>query len=212
MLPMHWSWARKDLEEFNSILKAGLQYFPKKFGYVFCEGTHNEQGDETKVFSGSPFQLACMVFGQEKVLNEVVNRIAEYCSTTATCTRTTTNTEMSLLIMSAVTDESIHLDGLYILLRRDPTAALLGLQQQLLHLVGKGQTSIDTDTDTDTDTNTTSNNSNTNAATSNSTSTSSNTTIAASSTDSHNNNNIDDDTHSPSRGKKRKNETTVDFE
>ncbi|MGK3760602.1 MAG: hypothetical protein ACI8RD_012919, partial [Bacillariaceae sp.] len=208
--PMHWSWARKDLEEFNSILKAGLQYFPKKFGYVFCEGTHNEQGDETKVFSGSPFQLACMVFGQEKVLNEVVNRIAEYCSTTATCTRTTTNTEMSLLIMSAVTDESIHLDGLYILLRRDPTAALLGLQQQLLHLVGKGQTSIDTDTDTDT--NTTSNNSNTNAATSNSTSTSSNTTIAASSTDSHNNNNIDDDTHSPSRGKKRKNETTVDFE
>jgi hypothetical protein len=210
MLPMHWSWARKDLEEFNSILKAGLQYFPKKFGYVFCEGTHNEQGDETKVFSGSPFQLACMVFGQEKVLNEVVNRIAEYCSTTATCTRTTTNTEMSLLIMSAVTDESIHLDGLYILLRRDPTAALLGLQQQLLHLVGKGQTSIDTDTDTDT--NTTSNNSNTNAATSNSTSTSSNTTIAASSTDSHNNNNIDDDTHSPSRGKKRKNETTVDFE
>jgi len=198
------------LEEFNSILKAGLQYFPKKFGYVFCEGTHNEQGDETKVFSGSPFQLACMVFGQEKVLNEVVNRIAEYCSTTATCTRTTTNTEMSLLIMSAVTDESIHLDGLYILLRRDPTAALLGLQQQLLHLVGKGQTSIDTDTDTDT--NTTSNNSNTNAATSNSTSTSSNTTIAASSTDSHNNNNIDDDTHSPSRGKKRKNETTVDFE
>jgi hypothetical protein len=210
MLPMHWSWARKDLEEFNSILKAGLQYFPKKFGYVFCEGTHNEQGDETKVFSGSPFQLACMVFGQEKVLNEVVNRIAEYCSTTATCTRTTTNTEMSLLIMSAVTDESIHLDGLYILLRRDPTAALLGLQQQLLHLVGKGQTSIDTDTDTDT--NTTSNNSNTNAATSNSTSTSSNTIIAASSTDSHNNNNIDDDTHSPSRGKKRKNETTVDFE
>jgi hypothetical protein len=32
---------------------------------------------------------------------------------------------MSLLIMSAVTDESIHLDGLYILLRRDPTAATI---------------------------------------------------------------------------------------
>ena len=37
----------------------------------------------------------------------------------------------SSLLMSAVTDDSVHLDGLYILMYSNLTAALLQLQQQL---------------------------------------------------------------------------------
>jgi hypothetical protein len=55
--------------------------------------------------------------------------IEEYCTSSST-TSSTSATEFTLL-MSAVMDKSIHLDGLYILLRRDPNDALLQLQPLL---------------------------------------------------------------------------------
>ena len=59
-------------------------------------------------------------------MNEVLDCIANCCAASAS-----PSTMESSLLMSAVTDESIHLEGLYTLLRKDPYDALLRLQ---LHL------------------------------------------------------------------------------
>ena len=50
---------------------------------------------------------------------------------TSSCTTSSTSATEFTLLMSAVMDKSIHLDGLYILLRRDPNDALLQLQPLL---------------------------------------------------------------------------------
>ena len=122
MLPIHWT-AREDFQIFNFVIKAGLRYFPEKLGFVFCEGT--QRLGETK-WTGTPFRSACNKHGQEKVMNEVLDCIANCCAAS-----TSPSTMESSLLMTAVTDESIHLEGLYTLLRKDPYDALLRLQ---LHL------------------------------------------------------------------------------
>jgi len=142
-LPIHWSTIWQDSKIFNFVLKAGMKYFPEKFGFVFCEGAHQKDG---KVFRCTPFERACKKYGKENVITEIMNQYrsittasstttAPSTSTTATTattttTTTTSTTELSLLL-SAVTDEAIHIDCLYILLRADITAGLLRLQQHL---------------------------------------------------------------------------------
>merc|ERR1711865_372994 len=65
---------------------------------------------------------------------------------------TTTATESSLLL-STVMDQSIHLDGLYILLRNNPVDALLNLHQHLslLNHRGPGRSPIKTNNETNVD-------------------------------------------------------------
>jgi hypothetical protein len=118
-LPIHWSISRNDdTRQFNLVLEAGLKYFPEKVGFVFFECT--QQKKHKKVFTITPFQLACNKYGKEQVTNEVVDR----------------------LLVSAVIDESTHLDDLYVLLHSDPTTALLRLQQQQQLQIEKGQTNV----------------------------------------------------------------------
>lgn len=128
----------------------------------------------TRLSSGTAFQVAHNRFGHEKVTNEVIDRISA-----------DTDMESSLLI-SAVIDQSIHLDGLYILMHRDPTAALLRLQQQLE--VRKGRND---------NTTTDNNNKNNNGGGKNSNIEATNSTITSST------NSNDDDTQSASDNKKR---------
>jgi hypothetical protein len=118
-LPIHWSISRNDdTRQFNLVLEAGLKYFPEKVGFVFFECT--QQKKHKKVFTITPFQLACNKYGKEQVTNEVVDR----------------------LLVSAVIDESTHLDDLYVILHSDPTTALLRLQQQQQLQIEKGQTNV----------------------------------------------------------------------
>ena len=159
-LPIHWSSDEESsLQEFCTVLQAGIKYYPEKLGFVFCEGIHQPRmNDDTMIVRGTPFQRACTNFGQENVMNEIMNHIAEYRSITATSTitaattattATTVTTKDLSLLLSAVTDETIHVDCLYILMRNDPTAGLLRLQQHfqqqqqqqhlLLLKVGGGQ-------------------------------------------------------------------------
>ena len=140
------------------VVRAGLQYHPEKLGHIFTTGTqrfeldsdNNDEDDniveevEYEIKVGTPFEFACEVYGQPKVVEAVLNCFAEYCdysrtsNTTDTGNNTTNNdntmthaaTESSLLL-STVTDQSIHLDGLYILLRKNPVDALLKLHQHL---------------------------------------------------------------------------------
>ena len=125
MLPIHSSTIYEDILVFSMLLKVGMQYYPDKFGFVFSEGIHLNNG---QMFQGTAFQQACKNYGREKVINEVINCVTEYCSSalvsTSTSTTTTKITETSLLL-STIPDKTIHIDGLYILLRKDPAAALL---------------------------------------------------------------------------------------
>ncbi|OEU10859.1 hypothetical protein FRACYDRAFT_246732 [Fragilariopsis cylindrus CCMP1102] len=126
MLPIHWTvFPFRDFQIFKIVIQAGLRYFPEKLGFVFCEGTQRNR-DNRKKFTKTPFRFACHRHGQEKVMNEVLDCIANYCAASAS-----PSTMESSLLMSAVTDESIHLEGLYTLLRKDPYDALLRLQLYL---------------------------------------------------------------------------------
>ena len=137
-------------------MRAGLQYFPQKLGYVFTTRTQRfelQSGDDDNeeieyvIDMGTPFELACEVYGQPKVVDAVLKCFANFCCDSSSCTSTTddpgnstTNSEntmaqniaASALLLSTVTDASIHLDGLYLLLRKNPVDALLNLQQHLL--------------------------------------------------------------------------------
>ncbi|OEU06662.1 hypothetical protein FRACYDRAFT_254216 [Fragilariopsis cylindrus CCMP1102] len=68
----------------------------------------------------------------EKVMNEVLDCIANYFAASAS-----SSTTESSLLMSAVTDETIHLEGLYTLLCKDPNDALLQLPKHLLQEDGR---------------------------------------------------------------------------
>jgi len=200
-LPIHWSAGQEGIQLFCSIVKAGILYSPEKFGFVFSDGTH--QDINGRVFQGTPFQSACKKYGQENVISEVINCITEYYF--ASSSASTSSDIETFLLMSAITDEAIHIDGLYILLRKDPEAAFLMLQQKLHLLVGDGQIVTDTNSNSNnknTNDVSSSNNNNNNATScafsSTSSSISTTNTIAtavSSSTNTNNNNNNNDDTH-----------------
>jgi hypothetical protein len=152
-LPIHWTANINDDDaipkKFNSVLQSGMQYFPEKLGFVFCEATHadirpveneedsDNEDDEINIYTGTPFQLACKEYGHDAVIKIFNDRISDHCAAINSVAAAVTNTSPatcaeSKLLLSTVTDKTIHLDGLYILMRNDPTAALLRLQQQLL--------------------------------------------------------------------------------
>jgi hypothetical protein len=149
-----------DRQQFSSCIKAGMQYFPDKFGFVFCKFTQvvtvplefkdiydNDDKFCRREITGTPFQLACMRFGRDAGTKIVLDCISNHCANAAATTATATASVVvanapatcteSNMLLSAVTDETIHLDGLFILIRKDPTTALLRLQQKLLLLDGQ---------------------------------------------------------------------------
>ena len=142
-LPIHWSIVFQDIQGFNFLLNEGMKYFPEKFGFVFSVGIQRDSSG--RLNQEVPFQEACKKYGQANVMKKIMIHIAEYRSITptstmtatatatdaTTTTTTTTSTGLSSLLMSAVTDELMHIDCLYILLRNDITTGLLKLQQHL---------------------------------------------------------------------------------
>jgi hypothetical protein len=155
-MPIHWSGGVEHIgarekssarEMFSSILEASLFHFPEKIGFLFCEGTQMNEEDENDVETGTPFQLAYKKFGRESVIKEVMDQIAKHypidvpsvdvlddvapTSTTTITTTTTTTATKSFMLLLAANVEKIHLDGLYMILHRDPTASLSRLQQIL---------------------------------------------------------------------------------
>ena len=155
MVPIHWSTAKEGIGAFNLVLKMGMQHYPEKFGFVFSEGT--VQYNDGKFHHWTPFQQACYNYGQENVINEVINRITEYSTSAFTSISTSANNVETSLLMSAITNETIHIDGLYILLRRDPVSTLMRLQQKLLPIVEEVHTVTDTNSNSSSNTNTNTN-------------------------------------------------------
>jgi hypothetical protein len=92
---------------FRSVLDAGIRHFPTKVGFLF----HKDIKDRT------PFQMACKIYGKE-----VVMQIVDDVVTTA-ITNSSSSTFMETLITAAI-DETIHLDCIFFLLRKEPSVLL----------------------------------------------------------------------------------------
>mmetsp|Transcript_1045 Transcript_1045/g.1189 ORF Transcript_1045/g.1189 Transcript_1045/m.1189 type:complete len:229 (+) Transcript_1045:1-687(+) len=193
-----------------------MKYYPEKLGFVFGEGTYRDYYGT--LCQWTPYQRACKFFGQKKVIKEVINCIKEYCTSTSTSAGTTTNNidTATSLLLSAITDESIHVDGVYILFRDNPQGALLRLQEAARAVVVVVRKEKNTGTNVDSNIN--NNNKSSNSATATATATASNnnnadasssisktdTVVAASvivvgsstaTINNNNNNNNDDDSH-----------------
>lgn len=50
--PMHWAAIQGDIQAFSLLVKVGMQYFPDKLGFVFCDGT--TRSDNGTFFVGRP--------------------------------------------------------------------------------------------------------------------------------------------------------------
>jgi len=111
-LPIHWSTQGDvDIGRFRSVLEAGLKHFPTELGFSFCTGDSDSGYDSDDADTRTPFQLACEKFGREAVI-EVVAACIAACPTIRT----------ESFLMAIAIDNAIHLDCLYLLLRKDPTA------------------------------------------------------------------------------------------
>jgi hypothetical protein len=105
---------------FEAVLKAGIYHFPNEFGFLF----HRNYSRDNFV---TPYQLACTKFGKKKV-SDVVLKICfarqkqqqeqkgdddddEQSSVTLPSTKS---------FILAVTDQTIHLDSIYVQLCRNP--------------------------------------------------------------------------------------------
>ena len=109
-LPIHHAanWG-KDISVFRTVFEAGMQHFPTKIGFLFHKDEHGR----------TSYQIACKKYG-----NEQVEKILDGVALNTTTTATTTKEQHDIVVKSlmfAATEEIVHLDGLYILLRREPS-------------------------------------------------------------------------------------------
>ena len=98
------SWDK--IQGFEMVLDAGMRHFPTKIGLLF----HKDSDGET------PFQKSCGKYGKVETMKAIENNCLgknhdNYYSERNNIIRS---------ILCAAVDENIHLDGIYILLRRQP--------------------------------------------------------------------------------------------
>lgn len=98
----------------QAVIKTVICFFPRKRGVCLL---FQENGD--LFLYDTPFQYACGSLGREKTIEIIENTVNGYANNSW-------GTADALIL--AATDERIHLDGVYFLLRRDPMALLCMLQ------------------------------------------------------------------------------------
>jgi len=109
-LPIHHAAnCGKDISIFRTVFEAGMQHYPTKIGFLFHKDEHGR----------TSYQVACKKYGNEQV-EEILDGVALNTTTTATTTKEQHDIVVKSL-MFAATEEIVHLDGLYILLRREPS-------------------------------------------------------------------------------------------
>lgn len=96
--------AATSIQAFRVVFEAGIRYFPKKKGISILFS--KDEDDET------PFQNACNHHEREKVVKIIEDTLTYYHSDTPL--------NIADTLLSAAIDDSIHLDCVYFLLRRQP--------------------------------------------------------------------------------------------
>jgi len=103
-LPLHEVALSQPLDVFRVVLEAGLEYFPDKFGFLF----HVNQCGWT------PYAYACQSYGREVVKNEVLENVWKQ-------RKQLSSKNLSSLVVSFVSDPKVHFDGVYNVLRENPS-------------------------------------------------------------------------------------------
>ena len=139
------------LNEFRVKFRVGMKYYPHRFGFCFTDVTYNrsesgetdideqdvtitnDDGTQTVYLTESPFRAKANHMGRDVVVQTVIDCIDQYCDNTTDIgsKQTSCDSTKSSLLLSSVINDDIHLDCLYILLRHDPSAMLLMLEQRL---------------------------------------------------------------------------------
>lgn len=105
-----------DLKRFQTLFELGMYYYPAAIGLLFHRDYPWEHACEWPFDcdNSHPFSIACAFFGKEKV-TELVDEIIS---------KSTRGRPLAIqnLVFAAATNADILEDGLYFLLRRDPTA------------------------------------------------------------------------------------------
>lgn len=97
------------LERFQTLLELGLLHYPEEIGFLFHR-------DNLFPRPKPAFRKACRIFGRDKVVRVVNESISKYI-------RGQRDTFHKLVFIAATKDE-ILLDGLYLLVRRDPATLM----------------------------------------------------------------------------------------
>ena len=120
-----FQWATCDIRAFRVVLDAYFRYYPKVGGFkaLFHMGDYRKMD-----FVGfTPYSLACKELTRTKVL-EVVEEILVRYTTKGLC-----NTDNGNALILAATDDTISLDGLYFLMRRQPDTMIRMLVRNPRH-------------------------------------------------------------------------------
>jgi len=129
--------ANRSFQGFRSVFDFGIRYFPSKRGISLLFQKYND-GD-------TPFRVACHRFKRNEVKEAVEGTLARY-STTAPINN-------AHVLMLAATNERIHLDGVYFVLRRQPDVLTRLIRQRLTNNNNSyrtgGQDNDDNDDDND---------------------------------------------------------------
>ena len=106
------------MKRFRSVFDAGMRYFPYQNGIALLFRKNRYQSGKT------PFQCACGDKNKrrQEVMDVVEDTISRYSETTPI------NSEDALIL--AATDDAIHLDCVFFLLKRQPDVLLSLLRQQ----------------------------------------------------------------------------------
>ena len=109
IIPLHHAALNSYIHVFQFVFEYGIRYFPKKKGInLLFKINENEE---------TPFRLACNKFGYEEVMRVIEESLIR-CYSLSLDNSPPLNIVEALLM--AATDESVHLDCVYFLLRRQP--------------------------------------------------------------------------------------------
>ena len=120
-LPLHW--VADNLQAFQVVLDSLFRYYPRWRG-INALFQKDIDGD-------TPFQLACESLPRTKVMEVVEEILARYTTTNGlvNTTTTTTNNNGNAIILAA-SEDTMSLDGLYFLIRRQPDTMLSMLRHR----------------------------------------------------------------------------------
>ena len=109
----------QSLANFRTVFELGIRYFPSKIGIPLLFKKRAGAVKTSKI----ALQIACEEYKRDDVMNMVEEII------TASNSSTTPIHLIDAILLAAI-DDSIHLDGVYLLLRRQPDGVLSQLRQQ----------------------------------------------------------------------------------
>jgi hypothetical protein len=123
LIPLHCVAMDTSIQGFQIVFEYGLLYYPIKKGIslLFTKDNRNR----------TPFRMFCEQYGSEKLMEVVEDTLIRYTSSSSSLDSNKTTTRLNIVdaLLSAAIDENVHLDCVYVLMRRHPDMLMKLLPQ-----------------------------------------------------------------------------------